>query len=261
MYSKKIKTNRKKMKSNRKTFGIIIIGNEILSGKTLDTNSHLICSELNNVGMVCKEIVTIPDVEKIISEKVNLFRQKFDFVFTTGGIGPTHDDKTSSAISSAFGDSLILNKEAKKRLEKHYSDDVLTNARLKMAYIPSRAKLIDNPVSIAPGFFIENVFVFPGVPKILEVMLEDVLKRFKKNQKKFIKKIITTTLSEGIIGEYLADVQINYSDLEIGSYPYFKKNSFGVSLVITGESIKRVKEACGLLITYLDKKKGNPRLF
>ena len=103
------------MKSNRKTFGIIIIGNEILSGKTLDTNSHLICTELNNVGMVCKEIVTIPDVEKIISEKVNLFRQKFDFVFTTGGIGPTHDDKTSSAISRAFGDSLILNKEAKKK--------------------------------------------------------------------------------------------------------------------------------------------------
>ncbi len=249
------------MKSNRKTFGIIIIGNEILSGKTLDTNSHLICTELNNVGMVCKEIVTIPDVEKIISEKVNLFRQKFDFVFTTGGIGPTHDDKTSMAISSAFDDSLILNKEAKKRLEKHYSDDVLTNARLKMAFVPSRARLIDNPVSIAPGFYIENVFVFPGVPKILEVMLKDVVKRFKKNQKKFIKKIITTTLSEGIIGEYLADVQEKYNDLEIGSYPYFKKNSFGVSLVITGESNKRIKEACELLITYLDKIKGNPRLF
>merc|ERR1712159_161911 len=132
----------------------------------------------------------------------------------------THDDKTSSAIASAFDDSLTLNKEPKKRLEKHYSDDLLTNARLKMAFIPSKAKLIDNPVSIAPGFYIENVFIFPGVPKILEVMFKDVLNRFKKNKKKFIKKIITTTLSEGIIGEYLADVQINYSDLEIGSYPY-----------------------------------------
>jgi len=249
------------MKSNRKTFGIIIIGNEILSGKTLDTNSHLICTELNSVGMVCKEIVTIPDIEKIISEKVNLFRQKFDFVFTTGGIGPTHDDKTSNAISSAFGDTLTLNKEAKKRLEKHYSDDLLTNARLKMAYVPSRAKLIDNPVSIAPGFYIENVFVFPGVPKILEVMLKDVLKKFKKNQKKFIKKIITTTLSEGLIGEYLADIQRKYSDIEIGSYPYFKKNSFGVSLVIIGERTKRVKEACDILIAYLQENKGNPRLF
>ena len=249
------------MKSNRKTFGIIIIGNEILSGKTLDTNSHLICTELNNVGMVCKEIVTIPDIEKIISEKVNLFRQKFDYVFTTGGIGPTHDDKTSRAVSGAFGDTLELNEEAKKRLEKHYSDDVLTNARLKMAYVPSKAKLIDNPVSIAPGFYLENVFVFPGVPKILEVMLIDVLKKFKKNQKQFIKKTITTTLSEGIIGEYVESVQKKFFDLEIGSYPYFKKNSFGVSLVITGECIKRVTEVCDLLTTYLDKNNGNPRLF
>ncbi len=249
------------MKSNRKTFGIIIIGNEILSGKTLDTNSHLICTELNNVGMVCKEIVTIPDIEKIISEKVNLFRQKFDYVFTTGGIGPTHDDKTSRAVSGAFGDTLELNEEAKKRLEKHYSDDVLTNARLKMAYVPSKAKLIDNPVSIAPGFYLENVFVFPGVPKILEVMLIDVLKKFKKNQKQFIKKTITTTLSEGIIGEYVESVQKKFFDLEIGSYPYFKKNSFGVSLVITGECIKRVKQVCDLLTLYLEKNNGNPRLF
>ena len=249
------------MKSNRKTFGIIIIGNEILSGKTLDTNSNLICTELHNIGMICKEIVTIPDIEKIISEKVNLFRHKFDFVFTTGGIGPTHDDKTSNAITNAFGDKLALNKDAKERLEKHYSDDLLTDARLKMAYVPSRAKLIDNPVSIAPGFYIENVFVFPGVPKILEVMLKDVSKRFKKNHKKFKKKIITTTLSEGIIGEYLAGVQRRFTKLEIGSYPYFKKNSFGVSLVITGENSKVVKEACDLLIMYLKKNNGNPRLF
>ena len=240
---------------------ILIIGNEILSGKTLDTNSHLICTELNNVGMVCKEIVTIPDVETIISEKVNLFRQKFDFVFTTGGIGPTHDDKTSKAISSAFDDSLILNKEAKKRLEKHYSDDVLTNARLKMAFVPSKAKLIDNPVSIAPGFYIENVFVFPGVPKILEVMLKDVLKRFKKNQKKFIKKIITTTLSEGIIGEYIEKIQNKFNTLEIGSYPYFKKNSFGVSLVIKGEKDLEVSKASDEIYNYIESINGNPEIF
>ena len=111
-----------------------------------------------------------------------------------------------------------------------------------MAYVPSRAKLIDNPVSIAPGFYIENVFVFPGVPKILEVMLKDVSKRNLKNHKKFIKKIVTTTLSEGIIGEYVENVQKKFIDLEIGSYPYFKKNSFGVSLVITGENLKESKK-------------------
>ena len=241
--------------------GLIIIGNEVLSGRTKDTNTSTLASWLNSLGVEVKEVRVIPDIKETIIKTVNEFRKKFNYVFTTGGIGPTHDDKTSNAIAIAFGDLLTLNKEAKKRLEKHYSDDLLTNARLKMAYVPSRAKLIDNPVSIAPGFFIENVFVFPGVPKILEVMFKDILKKFKKNKKKFIKKIITTTLSEGIIGEYLADVQKKYSDLEIGSYPYFKKNTFGVSLVIIGETSKRVKEVCDLLISYLEKNNGNPRLF
>ena len=174
------------MKFNRKTFGIIIIGNEILSGKTQDTNSNLICRKLNEIGLVCKEIAVIGDDKKKISEKVNKFRKSFNFVFTTGGIGPTHDDMTSEAIANAFKEPLILNNEAKRRIEKHYSDDVVTSARLKMAKLPAKAKLIDNPVSIAPGFFIENVYVLPGIPKILEVMLHDILKNFKSS-KKFIK--------------------------------------------------------------------------
>ena len=261
MYSKKKNTNsKKKMKINRKTFGIIIIGNEILSGKTLDTNSNLICIELNKLGMTCKQIVVIPDDQKLIEEKVNSFRSNFDYVFTTGGIGPTHDDITAKSISSALNDPLVLNKDAKKRLENHYSDDVLTKARLKMAYIPSKASLIDNPVSIAPGFIIENVYVFPGVPKILEVMLKGILKNLETN-KKFEKKIITTTLSEGIIGEYLENIQRKFNDLEIGSYPYFKKNTFGVSLVITGDDKKKIKEVCNLIISYLTEMNGNPRLF
>tara|TARA_B100000287_G_C20643166_1_gene784232 strand:- start:1416 stop:2162 length:747 start_codon:yes stop_codon:yes gene_type:complete len=248
------------MKFHRKTFGIIIIGNEILSGKTLDTNSNLINKELNNIGMICKEVVVIPDEKKIICEKVNLYRETFDFVFTTGGIGPTHDDITAEAISLAFNDPLELNDEAKKRIEKHYSDDVVTKARLKMAYIPSSAFLIDNPVSIAPGFYLENVYVFPGIPKILEVMLHNLLKDLKSS-KKFVKKIITTTLSEGLIGEYLGKVQKDFSDLEIGSYPYFKNNSFGVSLVITGDLQERVDEASKKIFEYLKKNNGEPRLF
>ncbi len=248
------------MKFHRKTFGIIIIGNEILSGKTLDTNSNLINKELNNIGMICKQVVVIPDEKQIICEKVNLFRESFDFVFTTGGIGPTHDDITAEAISLAFNDPLQLNDEAKKRIEKHYSDDVVTKARLKMAYIPSKAFLIDNPVSIAPGFYLENVYVFPGIPKILEVMLHNLLKDLKSS-KKFIKKIITTTLSEGLIGEYLGKVQRDFSDIEIGSYPYFKKNSFGVSLVITGDLEDRVDKASKKIFEYLKKNNGEPRSF
>ena len=248
------------MKFNRKTFGIIIICNEILSGKTQDTNSNLICRELNKIGFVCKEIAVIGDDKKKISEKVNKFRKSFNFVFTTGGIGQSHDDMTSEAIANAFKEPLKLNNEAKSRIEKHYSDDVVTRARLKMAKLPAKAKLIDNPVSIAPGFFIENVYVLPGIPKILEVMLNDILKNFKSS-KKFIKKIITTTLSEGVIGDYLESVQKEFFDLEIGSYPYFKKNQFGVSLVITGDSLKRVENAVKKINAYLENKNGEPRLF
>ncbi len=248
------------MKSNRKTFGIIIIGNEILSGKTIDTNSNLVCCKFTSLGLSCKEVVVIPDEEEIIIEKVNHFREKFDFVFTTGGIGPTHDDITANSVSKAFSVPLILNKVAKKRLENHYSDEPLTQARLKMAYLPNSANLIDNPVSIAPGFFLENVYVLPGVPKILGAMLDQLTKKFSKN-KKFEKKTITTILSEGIIGDYIANIQKKYPSIEIGSYPYFKKKSFGVSLVVTGDTKKSVDEVVNIIFGYLKKKKGKPRLF
>ena len=244
------------MKSYRKTFGIIIIGNEILSGKTIDTNSNLVCRKLTSLGLSCKQVVVIPDDENIIIEKVNHFREEFDFVFTTGGIGPTHDDITANSVSKAFSVPLILNKVAKKRLEKHYSDEPLTQARLKMAYLPTSANLIDNPVSIAPGFFLENVYVLPGVPKILEAMLDQLTKKFSKN-KKFENKTITTILSEGIIGDYIANIQKKYSSIEIGSYPYFKKNSFGVSLVVTGDDKKSVDEVVNIIFAYLKKKKVN----
>ena len=248
------------MKTKRKKSAIIIIGNEILSGRTLEKNSNFICNQLTEIGVICKEISIIPDNKKKIIERVNLYRSNFDYVFTTGGIGPTHDDITSESIAAAFDDKLVVNKEAKKRLENHYSDDDFTKSRLKMAFLPSKAKLIDNPVSIAPGFSLENVFVFPGVPKILEVMLLEFLKTFKK-QSKIFKINITTILSEGIIGEYLASIQEKFKDLEIGSYPYFKKRSFGVSLLVTGEDQNKVDSASKLIFKFLQSKKGKPRLF
>jgi len=248
------------MKLKRKTSGIIIIGNEVLSGKTLDTNSNYLCKELYQIGMECKEVAVVQDIESTIIEKVNLFRNKYDFVFTTGGIGPTHDDITSHSISKAFNDKLVLNKIAKERLEKHYSDEPLTSARLKMAYIPSRSIIIDNPVSIAPGFSIENVHVFPGVPKIFQVMLKEFIKKIGE-QKKFFKKNITTEIPEGIFAEFVGDVQNKYPDIEIGSYPYFKKKTFGVSLIIRGDEELLVNEVCELIFKYLEKIDGNPRLF
>ena len=248
------------MKFKRKTSSIIIIGNEVLTGKTLDTNSNFLCKNLHEIGIECKEISVIQDIEKNIIEKVNLFRKNFDFVFTTGGIGPTHDDITSKSIAKAFKDKLVLNKLAKSRLEKHYSDEPITKARLKMAYLPSKATLIDNPVSIAPGFSLDNVHVFPGVPKIFEIMFKEFIKGIAK-QKKFFKKNITTEIPEGIFAEYVGKIQKKYADVEIGSYPYFKKKSFGVSLIIKSDDKKLTDEVCDLIYKYLEKKNGKPRLF
>ena len=248
------------MKLKRKTSGIIIIGNEVLSGKTLDTNSNFLCKKLFEIGIECKEISVVQDIEKNIVEKINLFRKKFDYVFTTGGIVPTHDDITSQSIAKAFKDKLVLNKLAKSKLEKHYSDEPLTKARLKMAYLPSKATLIDNPVSIAPGFSVDNVHVFPGVPKIFEIMLKEFIKGIGE-QKKFFKRNITTEIPEGIFAEYVGAIQKKYPDVDIGSYPYFKKKSFGVSLIIKSDNEKLVNEVCGLIYDYLEQQNGKPRLF
>ena len=211
------------MKIKRKTSGIIIIGNEVLSGKTLDTNSNFLCKKLHEIGIECKEISVVEDIEKIIVKKVNSFRKKFDFVFTTGGIGPTHDDITSKSIAVAFKDKFVLNKLAKARLKKHYSDELLTKARLKMAYLPSRATLIDNPVSIAPGFSLDNVHVFPGVPKIFEIMLTEFIKGIGE-QKKFLKKILQLKFPREYLQNMLAKFKKNILMLILGVILISKKS-------------------------------------
>ena len=211
------------MKIKRKTSGIIIIGNEVLSGKTLDTNSNFLCKKLHEIGIECKEISVVEDIEKIIVKKVNSFRKKFDFVFTTGGIGPTHDDITSKSIAVAFKDKFVLNKLAKARLKKHYSDELLTKARLKMAYLPSRATLIDNPVSIAPGFSLDNVHVFPGVPKIFEIMLTEFIKGIGE-QRKFFKKILQLKFLREYLQNMLAKFKKNILMLILGVILISKKS-------------------------------------
>lgn len=248
------------MKTKTRTAGIIIIGNEILSGKTLETNSNFICKEFFKIGVVCEEIRVIKDLKVRIIEVVKEFRNKYNYVFTSGGIGPTHDDITTDAISSALNRKLLLNKDAKERLTNHYSDDILTKARLKMAYIPEDAVLIDNPVSVAPGYVVENVYVFPGVPKILEIMVKEIVRNLDQGER-FFKKTVSTTLSEGIIGEFVESVQAKYNDLEIGSYPYFKKNRFGVSLVIKGRKEEQVKMATEEIFDYIHSTNGQPRIF
>ena len=153
-----------------------------------------------------------------------------------------------------------LNFEANKILKKHYSDEPYTKARQKMAYLPKTAKLIHNPVSIAPGFFVKNVYVLPGVPKILEIMTLELLKKIDSGEK-IIQRTLSTTLSEGIIGGFIGKIQKKNPKVEIGSYPYFKKNSFGVSIIIRGYNKKNIEEVSKKVYQYAEKKGGNPKLF
>ena len=248
------------MKIVLKKAGIIIIGNEILNGKTVERNSNFLCNKLALKGICVREISVIPDIESEIIKKVREFKHKFDMVFTTGGIGPTHDDITSKSVAKALGVKYSLNRKANKLLSEHYSDENYTNARKKMAFLPMSSKLIHNPVSVAPGFCIENIYVFPGVPEILKVMLIEFLKNIDDGVPA-IQKTISTILSEGIIGEFISKIQKKFPKVEIGSYPYFKKNNFGVSLVLRGYSENEITLASNKILEFLKKMNGQPKVF
>lgn len=246
--------------NERKKSGIIIIGDEVLSGKTLDTNSNFISSHLIKRGVDVKEISIIPDNEDEIVQKILHFSKRFDYVFTTGGIGPTHDDITCKSIAKAFKRKLVQSFKAKKLLEKHYGIENLSSSRLKMSYFPEGYKLIQNPVSVAPGFNIKNVYVFPGVPKILEVMFYEFIDKLLQI-KIFPQKVISTSLPESSISDFIENIQKANSDVKIGSYPYFKNQNFGVSLVIKSEDKKKLNKVSNEIFNYLLNNNGNPKLF
>ena len=210
---------------------LIIIGNEILSGRTRDANLAMIGKRCDRLGISLSETRIIPDIEDRISEAVNTCRRLFNYVFTTGGIGPTHDDITSASVARAFNVKLERNSEAVKALDDYYDSGQLTEARLKMAEIPVGARLIDNPVSGAPGFQLENVFVFPGVPLILEAMFEGMVDRLMGGSPTLTDSI-TTNLAESVIAAGLGRLQKKYPRMTIGSYPYFKQGKLGVNLVL-----------------------------
>ena len=157
-------------KNNIVSAGLLIIGDEILSGRTVDQNINFLAKNLSENGIILREVRVVGDFENEIIFAVNELRKKFDYVFTSGGIGPTHDDITSLSIAKAFDQDLILNEVAHKILIQHYGAENVNEARLKMAYLPRKASLLDNPISSAPGFRIENVFVMAGIPKIFQAM-------------------------------------------------------------------------------------------
>jgi len=221
---------------------LIIIGNEILSGRTRDANLVIIGRHCDLLGIYLNETRIIPDTEHRIIETVNTCRRLFNYVFTTGGIGPTHDDITSASVAKAFNVKLERHGSAVKALDDYYRAGQLTEARLKMADLPAGASLIDNPVSGAPGFQLENVFVLPGVPLILEAMFEGIVDRLTGGAPVLTDEV-TTNLPESVIADDLGKVQKNYPPVNIGSYPYLKKGKSGVNLVLRSTDSDMMKAA------------------
>jgi len=234
--------------------GIIIIGNEILSGRTKDLNTSVLSKWLNSIGIKVVEARAIPDIEEIIINTVNELKQKFDYVFTSGGIVPTHDDITAETISKAFSVKYEIHKEAYKILEKYYGANDFNEGRQRMSWMPSNANLILNPASGAPGFYVENVFCLPGVPSILESMLPSLTNKVVGGEPILSKTICLRTL-ESEIAKPLKQVQEKYKDVDIGSYPFFKKGRIGVSIVLRSRDQSKIDKCNSQILEFIKEKK------
>ena len=242
-------------KANKKVnAAIIIIGNEILSGRTQDINVMPVSNWLNELGVKLDEVRIIPDIEDSIIKTVNDVRKKFNYVFTTGGIGPTHDDITSRSIAKAFNLSYGYHKEAYEILEQYYGKSEFNEGRKKMAMLPNNALLILNPSSGAPGFIVDNVYCLPGVPSILKSMLGGLNDKIKGG-KKILSKTMNLKTVESEIAEPLERVQNKFKDIEIGSYPFFRKGKVGVSIVIRSTEEKLISICYKDIENFIKKKK------
>ncbi len=211
----------------------LIIGNEVLSGRTKDANLGWLAERLTDMGIRMAEARVIPDVEEVIINAVNEAREKYTYVFTTGGIGPTHDDITSLCVAKAFGVEIHRDPTAKALLESYIPAKRINEARMKMADVPVGSTLIDNPVSKAPGFQMGNVYVMAGVPSIMRAMF-DGLAGGLIGGKKMESIAVASYLAEGAIAEPLGVIQDNHPNVEIGSYPFFRAGNFGCTLISRG---------------------------
>ena len=242
---------------NKKTkvnAAILIIGNEILSGRTQDTNTLTLATWLNSIGVKVEEVRVIPDLEKTIIDTLNLLRADYNYVFTTGGIGPTHDDITAQSVSKAFNIKYEIHQEAFKILEAYYEPGQFNDGRQKMSWMPENANLILNPTSGAPGFNVDNVFCLPGVPSILKSMLGGL-----KNSIVGGEPIKSFTISlrtvESEIANSLTKVQNANKDVEIGSYPFFHAGKLGVSIVIRSENQSKIDDCNSQILKFVNDKK------
>ena len=242
------------------TAAVLIIGNEILSGRTQDVNLSHIAETLTGIGVKLCEARVVADIEDEIIAAVRALSARYNYVFTTGGIGPTHDDITSACVARAFGVTLERNEEAVARLTRHYGGSQhLNEARMRMAMIPAGASLIDNPISQAPGFRLGNVHVLAGVPNIMQAMLDGVLPTLVGGPALHA-RTVACELGEGSIAADLGALQDRYADIEIGSYPYFRAGFFGVSLVLRGTHEERLEAATAELVDIVRRLGGTPNV-
>ena len=241
-------------KNTKVNAAILIIGNEILSGRTQDTNTSTIALWLNSIGVKVEEVRVIPDIEKTIIDTVNKLRKSYNYIFTTGGIGPTHDDITAESISKAFDLKYEIHKEAFKILENYYKPGEFNEGRQKMVWMPKSANLILNPTSGAPGFSVENVFCLPGVPSILKSMIGGL-----KNEIVGGKPILSHTISlrtvESEIASSLTEIQNNNKEVEIGSYPFFQAGKLGVSIVMRSVDQSKIDFCSSKILELVNQKK------
>ena len=243
------------MKNNTKVnAAILIIGNEILSGRTQDTNTTTLAKWLNSIGVVVNEVRVIPDIEKTIVETLNILRKSNNYVFTTGGIGPTHDDITAESVSKAFGVKYEIHKEAFEILKSYYKQGEFNEGRQKMVWMPKNAKLILNPTSGAPGFSIENVFCLPGDPSILKSMLGGIKNKIVGGEP-ILSYTINLKTVESEIANSLTKVQDQNIDVEIGSYPFFHAGKLGVSIVIRSEIQSKIDNCNSQILKFVKEKK------
>ena len=241
-------------KNTKVNAAILIIGNEILSGRTQDTNTGTLANWLNSIGVKVNEVRIVPDIEKKIIDTLNILRSENDYVFTTGGIGPTHDDITAQSVAKAFGLKYEIHKEAFKILEAYYKPGEFNEGRQKMVWMPENAELILNPTSGAPGFSVKNVFCLPGVPSILKSMLGGLKNKIVGGQP-ILSHTISLRTVESEIASSLTKVQDKNKEVEIGSYPFFHAGKLGVSIVLRSEDQSKIDLCNSQILEFIKEKK------
>ena len=241
-------------KNKKVNAAILIIGNEILSGRTQDTNTGTLANWLNSIGVKVNEVRVVPDIEKKIIDSLNVLRTENDYVFTTGGIGPTHDDITAQSVAKTFGLKYEIHKEAFKILEAYYKPGEFNEGRQKMVWMPENAELILNPTSGAPGFSVKNVFCLPGVPSILKSMLGGLKNRIVGGQP-ILSQTISLRTVESEIASSLNKVQDKNKEVEIGSYPFFHAGKLGVSIVLRSEDQSKIDLCNSQILEFIKEKK------